>query len=70
MTDGKSYKKVVEKIAEGVTDATTLATFIHGRIINRVGKETIIASLTGVITQVDIDVIHQMLVEIKLAQLM
>ena len=39
------------------------------RIINRVGKETIIASLTGIITQVDIDVIHQMLEEIKLAQL-
>ena len=68
-TDGKSYRNVVDKIAAGVTDAATLSTLIHGRIINRVGKETIIASLTGIITQVDIDVIHQMLEEIKLAQL-
>ena len=67
-TDGKSYKKVVEKIAEGVTDATILATFIHGRIINRVGRETITSSLTGVITQTDINVIHQMYEEVKLAQ--
>ena len=67
-TDGKSYKKVVEKIAEGVTDATILATFIHGRIINRVGRETITSSLTGVITQTDIDVIYQMYEEVKLAQ--
>lgn len=67
-TDSKSYNNVIEKISEGVTDATTLASLIHGRIINRVGLETIKASLTGVITQVDIDVIHQMHEEVKLAQ--
>lgn len=67
-TDSKSYNNVIEKISEGVTDATTLASLIHGRIINRVGLETIKASLTGVITQVDIDVIHQMHEEVKLTQ--
>ena len=67
-TDGKSYKSVVEKIASGETDPETLTKLIHGRTINRVGREVITASLTGVITQVDIDVIHQMNEEVKLAQ--
>ena len=67
-TDGKSYQKVVEKIAEGTTDPKVLTGLIHGRIMNRIGKEVITASLTGVITQTDIDVIRQMREEIKLAQ--
>ena len=67
-TDGKSYQKVVEKISEGVTDPKVLTGLIHGRILNRVGKDVITASLTGVITQTDIDVIRQMREEVKLAQ--
>ena len=67
-TDGKGYKGVVEKIASGETDPEILTKLIHGRTINRVGREVITASLTGVITQVDIDVIHQMNEEVKLAQ--
>ena len=67
-TDGKSYQKVVEKIAEGTTDPKVLASLIHGRIMNRVGKDVITASLTGVITQTDIDVIRQIRDEVTLAQ--
>ena len=67
-TDGKSYQKVVEKIAEGTTDPKVLAGLIHGRIMNRVGKDVITASLTGVITQTDIDVIRQIRDEVTLAQ--
>ena len=67
-TDGKSYQKVVEKISEGVTDPKVLAGLIHGRIVNRVGKEVITASLTGVVTQTDIDVIRQIRDEVTLAQ--
>ena len=67
-TDGKSYQKVVEKISEGVTDPKVLTGLIHGRILNRVGKDIITASLTGVITQTDIDVIRQMRDEVTLAQ--
>lgn len=59
-TDGKSYQKVVEKISEGVTDPKVLTGLIHGRILNRVGKDIITASLTGVITQTDIDAAHLM----------
>ena len=67
-TDGKSYQKVVEKIAEGITDPKVLTGLIHGRIANRVGREVITASLTGVITQTDIDVIRQMRDEVILAK--
>ena len=67
-TDGKSYQKVVEKISEGVTDPKVLISLIHGRTINRVGTDVITASLTGVITQTDIDVIRQMREEVLLAQ--
>lgn len=67
-TDGKSYHKVVEKIAGGTTDPKVLADLIHGRIMNRVGKDVITASLTGVITQTDIDVIRQIRDEVTLAQ--
>ena len=67
-TDGKSYQKVVEKISEGVTDPKVLTGLIHGRILNRVGKDVITASLTGVITQTDIDVIRQIRDEVTLAQ--
>ena len=67
-TDGKSYQKVVEKISEGTTDPKVLTGLIHGRTLNRVGKDVIAASLTGVITQTDIDVIRQIRDEVTLAQ--
>lgn len=66
--DSKSYREVTRLISEGVTDPGQLASVIHGRTINRVGKETIIASLTGIISEVDIDLIRQYLEEIELAQ--
>ena len=67
-TDGKSYQKVVEKISDGITDPKVLTGLIHGRTTNRVGQEVITASLTGVITQTDIDVIKQIREEVLLAQ--
>lgn len=67
-TDSKSYKDVVRLLSEGITDANHLACVIHERTVNRVGKDTIVASLTGVISDVDIDLIRQYLEEIELAQ--
>ena len=67
-TDGKSYKEVVRLISEGVRDPAELLKVIHGRITNRVGKNVIIASLTGVISDTDIDLIRQLREEVDLAQ--
>ena len=67
-TDGKSYKDVVRLISEGIRDPAELLKVIHGRITNRVGKDVILASLTGVISDTDIDVIRQLREEVDLAQ--
>ncbi len=66
--DCKGYKKVVEKISEGETDPKMLMGLIHGRTLNKVGKEVIRDSLTGVITETDIEVIRQLREEVLLAQ--
>ena len=68
-TDSVSYKSVIDKICEGVTSPEELVKEIHGRIINRHGKEIIIASLKGCITEVDIDIMTQLKTEIDLAEL-
>ena len=68
-TDSVSYKSVIDKICEGVTSPEELVKEIHGRIINKHGKATIIASLKGCITEVDIDIMTQLKAEIDLAEL-
>lgn len=67
-TDSKSYKEVVRLLSEGVTDAARLAEVIHGRTVNRVGKDVITASLTGVISDADTDMIRQYREEIVLIE--
>ena len=67
-TDTKSYKEVVRLISEGVRDPAELTKVIHGRTVNRVGKDIIQASLTGVISETDIDIIRQLREEVELAE--
>ena len=67
-TDGKSYKEVVRLLSEGIRDPAELLKVIHGRIINRVGKEVIVSSLAGVISDTDMDVIRQLREEVDLAE--
>lgn len=64
--DSKSYKGVVRLIAGGVTDAGELSKAIHGRTVNRVGKETVTASLSGIISEADIDMVRQYMEEMEL----
>ena len=66
--EGKSYRAVVRRLSEGVTDPNELIKEIHGRIINHHGKETILASLTGVVSQAEIDVLRQLHEEIDIAE--
>lgn len=67
-TDGKSYKEVVRLISEGIRDPSELTKVIHGRTVNRVGRDVVLASLTGVISDTDIDVIRQLREEVELAE--
>ena len=66
--DCKSYKDVVRKISEGLTDPEILIEEIHGRIIKHHGRETTLASLTGVVSQAEIDVLRQLREELDLAE--
>lgn len=66
--DCKSYKDVVRKISEGVTDPEVLIEEIHGRIIKHHGRETILASLTGVVSQAETDVLRQLREELDMAE--
>jgi len=67
-TDSKSYKDVVRMIAEGHTKPEELIACIHNRIVNKHGKDIILAALTGVIISVDIDIMRQLREEVELAQ--
>ena len=67
-TDSKSYKEVVCLIAEGTTAAEELVKVIHSRIVKKAGRDVILAALSGVFSDTDIDIIRQLREEIELAQ--
>ena len=67
-TKSKGYQEIVRLISEGVTDPGELVKKVHGRTVNRVGKEVIVNSLTGVINAADIETIRQLREEVELAQ--
>ena len=65
--DCKSYREVVKLLAAGVTDPDKLVKCVHGRTINKWGRDTVKAALTGVVTEVDCEVIAQISGEVELA---
>ncbi len=67
-TDSKGYKSVVKKITEGETSPDELIKEIHGRTINKHSRDVVLASLTGIITDIDVDIIRQLHDEVELAQ--
>ena len=60
-TGGKSYQSVVRAIASGTTAPEKLISMVHGRTVNKHGRETILGAVTGNFSQVDIAVISQYL---------
>ena len=67
-TDSKGYRSIVKLISEGVTDAEVLVEKLHGRTVNRHGRETLVKALTGVTNDTDIDIIGQLVDEIEMQQ--
>lgn len=65
-TDSKSYRAIVKLISQGVTDATVLVEQLHGRTINRHGREALTKALEGVVNDTDIDIIGQLVEEIEM----
>lgn len=67
-TDSKSYQDVVKKLSSGISCAEELFKCIHTGTVNKWGKDTILASLTGVVTEVDADIIGGYWEEVQLAK--
>jgi transposase len=67
-TGTNSYKDVVDKLCGGITDPEELVKSIHGRIINKHGRETILAALTGVVSEAEKDAMRQLREELTLAE--
>lgn len=66
--DSKGYRSIISLIAQGVTDPAVLVEALHGRTVNKHGKETLVKALTGVINETDIDIVAQLNEEIELLQ--
>ena len=66
--DSKSYKAVVRAISQGITAPEELVRLIHGRIINHHGIDVITASLKGVVSLAEIDMISQLRDELDMAE--
>ena len=67
-TDSKGYRSIVKLISQGVTDASVLVGQLHGRTINKHGRETLTKALEGVVNDTDIDIIAQLVEEIEMQQ--
>lgn len=55
----KSYRKVLQAIIEGKTNPDELVKMIHGRTINKYGRDTVKAAVTGLFSKTDITVFRQ-----------
>ncbi len=56
---GTSYRKAVESISKGIKNPVELLKRIHGRVINKHGKDTILSAVTGDFSECDMMVIRQ-----------
>ncbi|MDO5561151.1 MAG: IS110 family transposase [Oscillospiraceae bacterium] len=66
--DSKSYRNVASLLSQGITLPEKLLEKIHGRTINKYGKDTLTAALTGVVSKTDSDIISMLLEEIEMLQ--
>ena len=66
--DSKGYRTVVKMLSQGITDPEVLVGALHGRTVNKHGREVLVRALTGVINDTDIDIISQLMEEIELLQ--
>jgi hypothetical protein len=63
-----SMRKVIKAIIDNETDADKLWRKVHGRIKNKHGADTITASLTGVLTDTDVEMLRQCIEELELLE--
>ena len=59
-TKSKSYRSVLKAIIDGQTDPDELLRLVHGRILNKHGRERVKAALTGSFSETDLIVLRQL----------
>lgn len=57
--NGKSYQSCISAIINGITNPLELVKLVHGRTINKHGREVIQAAVTADFHQADIDLVRQ-----------
>jgi transposase len=63
-----SIRKVIKALIEGKRAPSHLCSLVHGRIKNKNGKDTVTAALTGVVTDIDAEMLRQCLEELELLE--
>ena len=63
-----SMRKVIHALIGGERDPVKLCKLVHGRIINNHSRDVITASLTGMITGTDIEMLRQCMEELELIE--
>jgi transposase len=66
--DNVSMRKIIRAMIGGERDPAVLCGLVHGRIKNRHGKDVITASLTGVVTGTDIEMLMECMEELELIE--
>jgi len=65
---GVSMRRVVKAIIQGETHPKVLSIFVHGRITNKHGQQTITDSLSGIINRVDVFMLKQYMDQLELLE--
>jgi transposase len=63
-----SMRKIIKAIIGGERDPTKLCRLVHGRIKNNHGADIITSSLTGMITNTDVEMLRQCMEELELLE--
>jgi transposase len=66
--NNKSMRKIVLALIGGERDPTNLVKLVHGRTLNKHGKDIITDSLNGVVQSADIAILQQCMVQINLLE--
>jgi len=66
--DNVSMRKFIKALIDGERDPDKLCRLVHGRTINKHGRDIITAALTGVINGTDIEMLRQCMEELELIE--
>lgn len=67
-TKSKSYQSVLKAIINGVIDPEELVKLVHGRTVNKHGRQTIKAAVSGLFSKTDITIFRQTKVVIDMIE--